>query len=251
MSGQNPNDFGPPTWMSGHLISFAFENLENLQPVLKTDVYKRAVISFFNIITLLLECGKCREDGTHFNDHSLDMDVKTAVNQGKLFRRFVLLHNLVNQKLDKKINMSEAEAELFWRSKWERIGEQQRIEIFFEYVMRIMIHYQSYQSKDKNFFYSSFLACLPFLIAILTNSPITLNASTRLADMKRKRLNPETFNSVELVFYTKEIFSILVDSSIRVPTVRSVLVKVIREFMRDKKMDDAKAFTNLYRMVFN
>jgi hypothetical protein len=232
MSGQNPKNFGPPTWSVGHLLSLAYDFIYPTKGKLE-DSYKRAMNIFFTIVTMLLECSTCRADGTWFNDH-MGSSVPDAVFSNTIFERFVQLHNHVNQKLSKSHQWTNEEAKQFWGEKWDTLGEQGRITILYEYVMRIMIHYESYHSEEKAFLYERFLSVLPYLISMMIGKAIP---SKELAQVEK----PREYTNRVLALYANTVFTIMCRASIKLPNAWEIAQKVSNEFTEDAKTEPKKA----------
>lgn len=88
----NPATWGPSFWRVLHTVAFSY-------PEQPTDAQKQAAESFFNSLTELLPCEKCRK---HYTAFLRENPVAAHNSSGSELSEYIYdFHNRVNQRLGK------------------------------------------------------------------------------------------------------------------------------------------------------
>ena len=102
-----PKVWGPKLWFVIHTVALNYPEHPSYQD-------KRNHEDFFNNLSLIIPCEKCR---IHFREKLNKYPIITHLdNPDKLFRYTILLHNEVNQMLNKPIMSYEEVVKLYQNS---------------------------------------------------------------------------------------------------------------------------------------
>jgi hypothetical protein len=165
MAGSPPQRWGSLHWKLYHSLNWWYDRLLQ-QPATKVNEDdQRAQQLFLHIFVRVLPCGACREHGTNFHEQ-LEADVlpvEYAVTHGRCFERSVLLHNMVNKRLNKP-EWSLPTAQTYWREPSRQAHEAD----LWEYVVRLAVHYDASHSPDKPLVYPTLMGVvIPWLRCLI------------------------------------------------------------------------------------
>ena len=113
-----PSVWGPFFWHTIHIAALAYPN----EP---TYEYKKAAKEFFESLKVLIPCPICRE---HYEKHMEKYPITPHLDKrADLFRWTLLLHNEVNEQLNKPV-FTEAQVLAYY----ERLGKRDRSPVWTE-----------------------------------------------------------------------------------------------------------------------
>ena len=165
MAGSPPRRWGSLHWKLYHTLNWWYDRLFEIPATRITADDQRAHQLFLHSYVRVSPCGACRDHGTTFHEQIEDdvLPVEYAVTHGRCFERSVLLHNMVNKRLNKP-EWSVATAQTYWREPSRHAHEAD----LWEMVIRLAVHYDASQAADKPLVYPAFMGVVvPWLRCLM------------------------------------------------------------------------------------
>ena len=196
--GMNPKFFGNNAWTVYHCINLAFDILHEknqISPELQN------AIKVFNItFPRILQCKVCRDHSTGFDtllEESKKMKLSQAINSITIasegcFPRSVLLHNMVNRKLNSP-EWSVAQARAHWQVKMHDINRHSQL---WYYIVLLVLHFDDNNDLAKGMYYRELFRVFPCLLVLML--PVADVASNTLLVHSCAQLNSNEYPLIEL-----------------------------------------------------
>ena len=166
-AGSPPRRWGRVHWKIYHTANWYYDKLVHMTPLSQAEQRRQQM--FLHVFVRMLPCGSCRTHGTTFHEQldATTLSVELATTQGRCFERSVQLHNLVNGRLQQPA-WALATAAQYWREP----AHQATLADFWEYLLRLAVHYNANQAGDKALVYEILFGWVePWLAMLLPPRP--------------------------------------------------------------------------------